>query len=270
MATKTYPVDVSRWLEVEAPAEHNIEGYRDWFTNTNQSQVEWRVYLDNGHICAETFDPIVECRLRPVCAPPFPLFEPKGSRGVSEQETYNFNSIQVSDGWIVGYHRGEFGGKLYWYACDGLDAYKISTHNVVQLFYWLGSLYAVEGCDHMAQFQGSLLRFEKDKNDSRWIAVKVLELGGAPYSVVERRSGSLLITLALNVIEVKQDMIFRTILDMTKSHFGWSHLYPNNSVMSADDQRLYIGMRRFVAELNIVSGALRYLVPSLDLTPSVN
>jgi len=38
--------------------------------------------------------------------------------------------------------------------------------------------------------------------------------------------------------------------------------------MVADDLRLYIGMRRFVAELNIQSGALRYLVQSLELMSS--
>ena len=80
--------------------------------------------------------------------------------------------------------------------------------------------------------------------------------------VAERNSGSLLITLGLSVVEVKQNIVCRTILDMSKSVCGWSRLYPNNSVLSADDQRLYIGMRRFVAELDIQSGALRYLVPS--------
>ena len=262
MATETFPIDVSRWIEVEPPADHDYEGCRDWFTSTNQSQVQWRVYLDNGRICAEIFDPIVASRLRPVCAPPFPLFEPKGSRGISETETYNFKSIQVSDGWIVGYYRGEFGGKLYWYSSDGFDIYKISNHNVLQFFYWQGNLHAVEGCDHMATFQGSLLRLEKNKDDSGWAAITVLDLGGAPYLVAERKSGSLLITLGLSVVEVKQNIVCRTILDISKSVCGWSSLYPNNSVLSADDQRLYIGMRRFVAELDIQSGALRYLVPS--------
>ena len=60
--------------------------------------------------------------------------------------------------------------------------------------------------------------------------------------------------------------IFRLKMGLTRnesdSNVGWSHLYPNTSVLSADDQSLYIGMRRFVAELDIQSGALRYLVPS--------
>ena len=267
MATETYPIDVSRWIEVEPPADHDhdhdCEGCRDWFTSTNQSQVQWRVYLDSGHICAEMFDPIVESRLRPVCAPPFPLFEPKGSRGISETETYNFKSIQVSDGWIVGYYRGEFGGHLCWYGDDGVDTYKITNHNVVQFFAWLGKLYAIEGCAHLGIADGSLLRLERDNDDGRWTAVQVLDLDDAPYSVVERESGSLLITLSKHIVEVRRDMVLRTILDLSDSNFGWSHLYPKTSVLSADEQKLYIGMRQFVAELDIRSGRLRYLLPSL-------
>ena len=261
MTAETYARNISSWIEVEPPADNDTEGCRDWFQTTNQSRTEWRVCLSNGQICAEMFDPIVVRRGRPVCAPPFPLFEPMGPRW-KPKETYDFRSIHVSDGWIVGYYRGEFGGKLYWYSSDGFDIYKISNHNALQFFYWQGNLHAVEGCDHMATFQGSLLRLEKNKDDSGWAAITVLDLGGAPYLVAERKSGSLLITLGLSVVEVKQNIVCRTILDMSKSVCGWSRLYPNNSVLSADDQSLYIGMRRFVAELDIQSGALRYLVPS--------
>ena len=262
MATETYASDISSWIEIKPPADNDTEGCRDWFQTTSQSQVEWRVYLDNGQISAEMFDPTVVRRRRPVCAPPFPLFEPKGPRW-KPKETYDFKSILVPDGWIVGYFRGEFGGHLHWYGHDGADSYKITSHNVVQFFGWLGSLYAIEGCSHLGIADGSILRLERDRDDGRWTAVQVLDLDDAPYSVVERKSGSLLITLSKHIVEVRQDMAFRTILDMSDSNVRWSHLYPNTSVLSADEQKLYIGMRQFVAELDIRSGMLRYLLPSL-------
>ena len=262
MTAETYARNISSWIEVEPPADNDTEGCRDWFQTTNQSRTEWRVCLSNGQICAEMFDPIVVRRGRPVCAPPFPLFEPMGPRW-KPKETYDFRSIHVSDGWIVGYYRGEFGGHLCWYGDDGVDTYKITNHNVVQFFAWLGNLYAIEGCAHLGIADGSLLRLERDNDDGRWTAVQVLDLDDAPYSVVERESGSLLITLSKHIVEVRRDMVLRTILDLSDSNFGWSHLYPKTSVLSADEQKLYIGMRQFVAELDIRSGRLRYLLPSL-------
>ena len=69
----------------------------------------------------------------------------------------------------------------------------------------------------MATFQGSLLRIEKNQDDCGCTAVKIPDISRAPYSVVERKSGSLLITLARNVFVVKQDMVCRTILNMSES-----------------------------------------------------
>ena len=264
MVTKAYSRDISSWIEVEPPEDNDTEGCRDWFQITNHSRTEWKVYLDNEQVFAEIIDPIEVRRQRPVCAPPFALYEPKGSRRKSGKETYDFKAVLVPDGWIVGYYRGEFGGHLYWYGHDGVDTYKITNHNVVQFVYWLGNLYAVEGCAHLGISHGSILRLEKDKTDGRWTAVHTLDLDDAPYSVVERKSGTLLITLSEHIVEVRQDMALQTIVDVSKGNIGWSCLYPNTSVLSADDQKLYIGMRQFVAELDIQTGRLRYLLPSLD------
>jgi len=40
--------------------------------------------------------------------------------------------LEVEDGYLVGFHGGEFGGDLYWFSKNGQKKYKISGDNIVQ------------------------------------------------------------------------------------------------------------------------------------------
>ena len=42
----------------------------------------------------------------------------------------------------------------------------------------------------------------------------------------------------------------------------WTDLYPNSSVFSQNEQKLYIGMRQFVGEFSVTTKKLRLLIPS--------
>jgi hypothetical protein len=42
----------------------------------------------------------------------------------------------------------------------------------------------------------------------------------------------------------------------------WGGLYPDSSVLSPDQQKLYIGMRQFVGEFDITTKKLRLFIPS--------
>ena len=45
----------------------------------------------------------------------------------------------------------------------------------------------------------------------------------------------------------------------------WANaLYPGSSIITADESRLYIGMRQYVAEVDLATNALRLLVPSRE------
>ena len=41
-------------------------------------------------------------------------------------------------------------------------------------------------------------------------------------------------------------------------------LYPSSSILLADESRLYLGMRQFVAEVDLATNRLRLLVPSVS------
>lgn len=44
----------------------------------------------------------------------------------------------------------------------------------------------------------------------------------------------------------------------------WNSFYPNSSVLSQDEQKLFIGMRQFVGEFDLNTKKLRLLVPSKE------
>jgi hypothetical protein len=256
MTIKTHISDVSTWMEVVPPDETDSEACSSWFQTANSASVEWKVFRDGDNVIAALFDPIRKLHQRHIDVPPFPLFDPKNRR----RETQNFVSARVSDGWIVGFDRGEFGGNLSWYSPDGSESYKICDANVIQLFEWSGNLHFVEGCAHLGMSYGYLLRLHRE--DGRWTTVLENDLKDAPYSVVERKSGSLLITLSEHLVEIDPALSRHVILDLSDRNIGWSYLYPNSSVLNLDEQRLYIGMRQFVAEVQIDTGKTRYLLPS--------
>jgi hypothetical protein len=68
----------------------------------------------------------------------------------------------------------------------------------------------------------------------------------------------MLVTLSDSLVSVGDDHKITTLFPDAP----WSGLYPNSSVLSSDEQKLYIGMRQFVGELGIATKKLRLLIPS--------
>jgi hypothetical protein len=85
-----------------------------------------------------------------------------------------------------------------------------------------------------------------------------MKLPFAPYAVSVRRDGTMLITLSDALVAVGSDHKINTLV----SDPPWAGLYPKSSILSSDEQKLYIGMRQFVGEFNMSAKKLRLLVPS--------
>jgi hypothetical protein len=63
-----------------------------------------------------------------------------------------------------------------------------------------------------------------------------------------------------SLVSVGSDREIKTLLLDTP--WGMWGLAPNSSVLSQDEQKLYIGMHQFVGEFDLTSNKLRLLVPS--------
>jgi hypothetical protein len=246
-AEPEYPREVARWQEVSVPPESDKGSRAVWFYSANYSPHEWRVHTDGGQVCAalDTEKP-QEQKERPAFTPEVGRFH-----GASA-------FAAVDDGWLVGFNQGEWGGALYWFSRDGTQNYKVSKHQVVNFFSLTNGLHAIEGLAHLGISEGSIIRIVRSQPKAHWQALVVAELPFAPYAISVRRDGTMLATLSDALVFVGRDYRVDTLLRDPP----WAGLYPNSSILSRDERKLYIGMRQFVGEFDLSTKKLRLLVPS--------
>ena len=246
-----YLRDVAQWQEVAMPAKSDQAAWMVWSYAASYSRHEWRVFIKDGLVNAQLCDEAPEKR------PNRPNFTPKAGtlRGPSA-------FAAVDDGWLVAFNHGEFGAALYWFSQNGERSYKISGHHIVDFFSFQNGVYAIEGLEHMGISKGSVIRIDRPTGGTRWQTASVAELHFAPYAVSLRRDGNMLITLSDSLVSVGIAGKIQTLL--AEADAPWGGLYPNSSVLSPDEQKLYIGMRQFVAEFDLTTKGFRLLVPSTE------
>lgn len=246
-AEPEYPREVARWQEVSVPFQVDRGARMAWFYAANYSDNEWRVFAERGRICAQltTTEPS-EQRARPKFIPTAGQFRRASA------------FARVDDGWLVGFNQGEFGAALYWFSLDGKHNYKVSDHQVVDFFSLPGGLHAIEGLAHLTMSNGSIIRIARSEPSGHWRASTLTKLPLAPYAISVRRDGTMLITLSDSLVSVGASHEINTLLPEAP----WGGLYPTSSVLSPNEQKLYIGMRQFVGEFDIATNKLRLLIPS--------
>ena len=244
-AEPDYPRQVTRWHEVSSPPVSDVPAYMVWEYAANYSRNEWRVFANHAQICAQL------TTAEPPHQPERPNFAPKADpfRNASA-------FARVDDGWLIGFNEGEWGGALWWFSTDGKSNYKVSDHQIVEFFSLPNGLHAIEG--NLTMSEGSVVRIAPLASRARWRAVSVLKLPPTPKTVSVRHDGKMLITLSDALVCVDDDNKITLLL----KNAPWRDLYPNSSILSADEERLYIGMRQFVGEFDIPTKKLRLLIPS--------
>jgi hypothetical protein len=246
-AEPEYLRDIAKWQEVAVPSESDQGARMAWFYAANYSKHEWRVFTKDGQPQAQLSDETPEKR------PVQPSFIPEAGRFHRASAC-----AAVDDGWLIGFNQGEFGAALYWFSRDGKSSYKISDHQVVDFFSLSNCVYAIEGLAHLSLSQGSVICITRRKDSEHWQATSVAKLPFAPYAVSLHRDGTMLITLSDSLVAIGSDHKIRTLLPDAP----WGGLYPNSSVLSQDGQILYIGMRQFVGEFDLITKKLRLLIPA--------
>jgi phosphatidylserine/phosphatidylglycerophosphate/cardiolipin synthase-like enzyme len=235
---------------VTVPPKSNKADRDVWMAAANWSDLEWRTFNDGGSAVAvrkSGTDPerLDEIRFRPQLA--------RFGKVVALTE--------VEDGWLIGFSSDTRGEALYWFSRNGARNYRISSHHIVQFFALAKVMHALERPNQRGAASGSVIRLTRTGADGPWHAETMARLPGAPETVAVKSDGSLLVTLSNALVHVDTRGTRRNIL----ADAPWPTLYPNSSVLSADQRRLYIGMRQFVGEIDLVTNRLRFLIPSTDL-----
>jgi hypothetical protein len=252
-AEPEYPRNIARWQEVSVPPATNQGDRRVWFSAANWSNNEWDVYAEHGDICARRITgktPKQGDR---------PKFIPKAGQfrgAVSSLGFPNYACALVDDGWLVGFNQGEFGAALYWFSPDGERNYKVSDHQVAGFFSLSNGLHAIEGLAHMGSSEDSVIRIARPRPDARWEAATAMKLPFAPFAISVRRDGTMLIMLSDSLVSIGPDRKIHTLL--SEPPWGGFH----SLLLSRDEKKLYIGMRQYVGEFDLLTKKLRLLIPS--------
>jgi hypothetical protein len=252
-----YPFDLSKWIKTKPPRV----GDDRWSAANYDTEHRWVVYLSgdrpSARLRAAKRAPGSPDPQRQEAYPPMPFVIEQGSakEGLAGERF----SVQVSDGWIVGFNAGEWGGRLWWFSPDGSRRYMISEDQVVGFLKTDAGLLALEGLAHMGVSRGRLVKLSKG-DDGGWRSEKFVDLGGAPAAAALGTDGTL--TLATNDRLLRVHLESKQIDVLLKDAF-WGGLYPESMIV-APTGAVYLGMRHGVVEVEKVGATYKanWLIPS--------
>jgi len=161
--------------------------------------------------------------------------------------------LEVDDGYLVGFYRGEFGGSLYWFSKDGKSNYGISGHKIVQFIKRANKIYAVEGLAHMGISRGSIIEIRMI--DNRWAASNYLELPSAPDGIDLDGQNNFIIITSESLLSIDTNKKIDTLIPRG---FWSALLYPTSIVVK--DKIAYVGMRKGILKFNLTTRKQEWLL----------
>lgn len=193
----------------------------------------------------------------------FSLWRPEVETSIELPFAATLNSVsstlQVSDGYLIGTNRGEWGGELWWFDNSGERKRQLFDKNITGIHRIGEEVVALSGLAHLSVSFGSLLIIEKDHQSAQWEVSENLQLLAAPEaSALDSQEKNLWISTSLGLQSFKKrQLIIEHSSDL-------SSLYPDSMGIS-DLGEVYVGMRHAVVRYSpLVSGGFRedWLVPA--------
>ncbi|MBW1296364.1 hypothetical protein [Aquimarina litoralis] len=203
------------------------------------SQTEYEVFEDNGIPSFRSFD---YKRLRG------PEIKLNLVRDTSNYRDFSNKSrqinIKVSNGYLVGFDTGEFGGSLYWFDNNGIEKYKICNGRIKNIHQLNESYLVTEGLEHLNIDKGQILQIKL--KGGKWVAEKYLELNNVPFvSMMINSKKDLLILTSKKLLKVTTD---KKVIEIIPDGF-WRNLYPNSGLIRG--KIAYFGMRNGILKVDI-------------------
>ena len=224
-------------------------GFSTLVTRADKSST-WHVFERDGAPCAEASESSAKRKS------PLPFAVPSRLHGDDPfRRSYSpppSNAVRVKDGWLVASNFGEFGAWLDWFSETGDSTYEISNHHVVDFVQVEGNLMAVEGLAHLSLSTGSVIRLVQLSD--RWMVEEVAPLPAAPRIGLAHLNSILIVHgdgLARSTASGSLEQLVRF------PYLG--RLYPESALIHG--QKLYVGMRGYVWEVDLETKAARLLAP---------
>lgn len=196
----------------------------------NYADDEWQVTVDRGGVRFTETKPH-----EPDTGPALP-FTPKQHFAMRGRQ----HVLAVSDGFLVGFDAGEWGGALVWFSPDGTKETKLADENVHGLIAVAPDLVAsIEGLSHLGSSEGNVRWIERSGS---WRAGALTALDAGPRTFVATTDGFYVLTTE-SLMRVGHDRKATKIQPVRTSR-----LYPDSMAVDADGT-LWIGMRQFVVRM---------------------
>ena len=252
-------------------ASHPVPTDKDTISKYNHALNDWVVYFDGDEIRVDDVRNYgrysrVKNKL------PFEIRQSNSQMTIISAPLAGLiDVIEVEDGYLVGFNRGEWGGELYWFSKNGKKRYEISGHQIVQFIERDNKIYAIEGLAHLTMTGGSIIEIEKQKR--KWVAKEFLKLDTAPEAIqLDSKGNFIVVTFGTSW---SLDKSGKTVINATPGLFSIDreanietlvedgilgyYLYPSSMVIQNDV--VYIGMRKGVYKYDLATKRDEWLLP---------
>jgi hypothetical protein len=234
------PTPVNNWKSYAVPTN------KDSLVLYNSSAESWTVMTQGGEVMVIAGNNLSVKEELPFAVKPQKEEEHllKGKRTV----------VEVEDGFLAGFYRGEFGGSLFWFSKDGTQHYRISNDRIRQFKVRGGKLYAIEGLAHLGGSHGSIIELKKDS--LQWKSFPYLSLPSAPFLFELDNRNNFVVVTSSSLVSIDGEKKIKTLV--TKAIWD-AGLYPNSLVIHKDE--VFIGMRKGVYRYNLLTKKDKWLLP---------
>jgi hypothetical protein len=157
---------------------------------------------------------------------------------------------RVSDGWLVGFNNGEFGGGLLWFSVDGLKHKELARDNVVGFADSSLGVLVLVGLAHLGMDHGKVLQVGEGNEGERQVKV-IADLNECPYTFATETPNSVLVVTTKRLVRVLTTGKIEELLST-----NYTHLYPNSMTLSKAGT-IHVGMRHFVTRLTPMNGGYK-------------
>ena len=169
---------------------------------------------------------------------PFEIIVSEGENGLVGDRQI----LRVTDGWLIGFDAGEWGGALWWFNEDGANRRKLLEENVRGLIETRWGILVLTGLAHLSLDQGKVFRLHHS-GVGEWEPDQTALLDGAPQTFISESPDTVLVITNKSLVRLRSGL-----LDALTTSVRYEGLSPN-SVVLAKDGVIYVGMRHFVTRL---------------------
>jgi len=150
--------------------------------------------------------------------------------------------VATSNGFLVGYNSGEWGGGLYSYAKSGELLQELLAENVIRIVKVRDGYLVVTGIAHMFTDRGEAFFLKRDGGGG-WRVDYRLDLTGAPTAFLDESESSMLVATHDRILRVTNGRRVEVLYG--NRHGFWAA----NSLVKDRDGTLYLGARYIVVRL---------------------